>query len=93
MPVSKNRKMKRQKHIQITESELKKIKKQATQETVRHVHVLFFTVMRDKEGYGVKRLQRLYAEVEDLSDSVNRGYVTISDLFKVLEEESGIVFK
>lgn len=48
--------------------------------------------MRDKEGYGPKRLRRLLDEVNYLSDSIVKGYVSVQDLFRALEEEVGITF-
>lgn len=54
---------------------------------------IFFMVMIDKEGYGVKRLKRLWGWVNELSDSVRRGYVSIKDIKKTLEEDYGIVME
>ena len=54
---------------------------------------IFFMVMSDKEGYGVKRLKRLGGWVNELSDSVRRGYVSIKDIKKTLEEDYGIVME
>ena len=47
---------------------------------------IFYTVMRDKEGYGYKRLRRVWDEVNYLSDSIAKGYVNIKDLIGELEE-------
>lgn len=76
-----------------TMADVKKAKKMAQAEAVTIAIAIIFTVMRDKEGWGVKRLQRLWSEVNDLSDSVAQGYVTVSDLLTVLEEEAGIILK
>lgn len=76
-----------------TMADVKKAKKMAQAEAVTIAIAIIFTVMRDKEGWGVKRLQRLWREVNDLSDSVAQGYVTVSDLLTVLEEEAGIILK
>lgn len=76
-----------------TMADVKKAKKMAQAEAVTIAIAIIFTVMRDKEGWGVKRLQRLWGEVNDLSDSVAQGYVKISDLLAVLEEEAGIILK
>ena len=54
---------------------------------------MFFTVMRDKEGDGPVRLKRIWNEVEELSDSINQGYVKVLDLVRTLEEEAGIVLR
>ena len=65
----------------------------AKSDAITTVWAIFFSVMRDKEGYGLKRLKRLWDEVNDLSDSITKGYVSIADLTKTLEEEAGIVIK
>lgn len=75
----------------LKESDIKKLKREVTQSAVDFSNIIFLSVMRDKEGYGVKRLKRLYDRIQDLVDSFNRGYVSIYDLKKTLEEESGIV--
>ncbi len=75
---------------QLRESDIKRIKLEATQDGVNFSQIIFLSVMRDKEGYGVKRLTRLYKRIQDLTDSFNQGYVSIYDLKKALQEEAGI---
>ena len=74
----------------LRESDIRKIKKEAADAAVRYTLVLFLNAMRDSEGYGVKRLKRVYEAIEYLADSVSRGYVKIADLEKVLKEEANI---
>lgn len=52
--------------------------------------VLFFTVLLDKEQATAEILQRVWKEIEDLSDSVAQGYVSANDLAHVLKDEYGI---
>lgn len=73
-----------------TLADVRKAKRDACDLAIDHAFALFFTVMRDKEGWGNKRLQRLWNEVCDLSDSVSRGYVSVPDLLQTLAEESHI---
>ena len=65
----------------------------AKSDAVTQVWAIFFTVMHDKEGYGRKRLKRVWKHVNELSDSIIQGYVKISDLRKTLEEEMGVVLE
>ncbi len=65
----------------------------AKSDAVTQVWSIFFTVMHDKEGYGRKRLKRLWKHVNELADSVTKGYVKISDLEKTLAEEMGVVLE
>lgn len=74
-------------------ADVNKAKSEAVSEAIETAWAIFFTVMRDKEGYGVKRLQRLWGRVNDLSDSISKGYVNVSELKHTLKEEDGIVMR
>lgn len=50
---------------------------------------IMFTVLRDKEGYSTEDLQRVWRGVNELSDSIAKGYCKISDLKDVLKQEAG----
>ncbi len=71
-------------------ADLDKAKKKARDEAIEYVWAIFMTVMRDKEGYGKGRLNRLWGHVNDLSDSISAGYVSINDLKQTILEEAGI---
>lgn len=51
---------------------------------------LFLTVLCDKFGYDADSLKAVWDAVNDLSDSVVKGYVNVQDLKQVLREEYGI---
>ena len=76
--------------INLRESDIRRIKKEAADDAIRYATVLFLSVMRDTEGYGVKRLKRVYEAIEYLADSVSRGYVSLADLEKALKDEADI---
>lgn len=77
----------------VTQADIDKAKREATDAGVTYAWAIFFSVLRDKEGADVETLRRIWAEVEDLSDSVVRGYVSIRDLQRTLEEEIGAVLR
>lgn len=79
--------------VPVTLADIKKAKIEAQNTAVTFAWAILFSVLRDKEGWGRKRLSRLWDEVNDLSDSVSKGYVSIYDLMKTLEEEAGICLK
>lgn len=79
--------------VNLKQSDVKHIKKEATNEGLKYAILLFFTVMRDKEGYGIKRLKRIYEETTALADSINKGYVKWKDLEQVLKEEADITIE
>ena len=76
--------------IHLKQSDVKRIKEEATNDGLKYAIILFFTVMRDKEGYGIKRLKRIFDEATELADSINKGYVDWKDLEKVLSDEADI---
>ena len=78
--------------VHLKQSDVKRIKEEATNEGLKGALILIFTVMRDKEGYGIKRLKRLFNEITDLADSLKHGYVKMEDLEQVLFEEANITF-
>ena len=87
--MSKKKKINPQKRP-ATQADIQRAKKKATNDAIGVAWAIFFTVMRDKEGYGIKRLRRVWDHVNDLSDSIARGYVSVDDLKKALADEAGI---
>ena len=45
--------------------------------------------LRDKEGFDLEALQKVWKEVGNLADSIAEGYCSIEDLHAVLESEAG----
>jgi hypothetical protein len=76
-----------------TQADIIKAKKDAQIKAINYTWAIFFSVMRDKEGYGRKRLRRLWREVSNLSDSIAKGYVSVEDLMRTLDEEMDIVLE
>jgi hypothetical protein len=76
-----------------SQADIIKAKKQAQTQAINITWAIFFSVMRDKEGYGKKRLRRIWNEVNELSDSISKGYVNVKDLMRVLDEEAGILLE
>ena len=77
-------------HIMLRESDIKKMKRDASDKALKYGLVLFLTVMRDKEECEIEELQRIYDYMQDLADSINKGYVSLYDLEKALREEANI---
>lgn len=69
-----------------TMADVNKAKKAAQNEAIAAAWALFFTALRDKEGYGYTRLRRVWSEVNYLADSIDKGYVRLDDLIRELEE-------
>lgn len=77
----------------VTMAEVKRAKADAEDQALRAAWSIFFTVLRDKEGYTLDDLRRVWSKVEDLSDSIAKGYCTVSDLREILKLEEGVNLK
>ena len=73
-----------------TQADVDRARDEAVRETVRFCMVVFFTVLLDKFAASKEDLQRVWDEVNDLSDSVKKKYVSLKDLKTVLVEEYDI---
>lgn len=82
--------MKQNPVVHMRNSELRKLRDKHRNEGILFVTVIFLSVMRDKFGYGCKRLGRIYKYMEELSQSIAKGYVRLTDLELALQEESKI---
>ena len=69
-----------------TQADVEKAKRQAQEYAINSVWAVFFTALRDKEGFGYKRLRRVWDEVNYISDSIDKGYVKLEDLVEELKE-------
>ena len=70
-----------------TQADVNRAKKDAQGEAISLAMTIMFTVLLDKEGFTQEDLQRLWREVNDLSDSIAQGYVSAADLRNVLRRE------
>lgn len=73
-----------------TAADIKKAKDLAQGFAISAMWTIFFTVLRDKEGYEEEGLRRVWEAMEDLSDSIAKGYVDLNDLRHTLKVEAGI---
>ena len=73
-----------------TYADVERAKQEATHLATRRAFILLFNVLRDKEGYDLDGLQRVWIEALDLADSVAKGYCKLSDLNEVLRKEAGV---
>ena len=73
-----------------TYADVAREKEAAKKEAISIAMTIFFTVLLDKEHADKEILQRVWAEVNDLSESISNGYVTYADLRHTLLEECEI---
>ena len=70
--------------------DLLKLKAEAKSQGVMEAFVIFFSALRDKEGFDPARLRRVLDEMNGYADSIRNGYVTIQDLHTALKKEAGV---
>lgn len=88
-----SRKKKNPYAIPATLGDIEKLKKQMAVEATKYVFAIVFTVLADKENMSPDDMKRIYDEANDLSDSINKGYVKLSDLLDTMQTEYGILIK
>lgn len=80
--------------INIKASDVQQMKDQATKKAANTGFLLMLglpiLVLRDKWGFGKVRLERFIDQVIDMYEAFNEGYLTLDDIHKVIEEETGI---
>lgn len=79
--------------ITLRESDIRRMKKEVTDDAVRSAFVIIFMVMHDKWGFGKKRLARLLKQTAELSEMIAEGGVSLAQLKRILKDEQGIEFK
>lgn len=57
---------------------------------VKRAYIIFLTVMHDKEGFEPEDMKRIWAEIQDLSQSITQGRCSYDDLNRVLKNECGV---
>jgi hypothetical protein len=76
-----------------SQADVDRAKRLAVQEATRYAWAIVFTVLMDKEHATPEILQRVWNEVESLSDEVAEGRVSVPDLIQTLKEESGVILE
>ena len=74
----------------ITAKDLRQEGMFATRLAVDAYSVAVATVLRDKLGFGEKKLHMTLGQIEGLFDSINKDYVSIGDLKRTLRDEAGV---
>lgn len=71
-------------------ADVERAAKKVRDEAIRYTSVIFLSVLCDKENADAEIIQRVWNEVNELSDSISQGYVSVSDLADTLKKEYGI---
>lgn len=74
-------------NIPATQADVKRAKSQGYADGCRAALAMILYAIADKEHFPKWQIQRIGKEVNDVSDAVLRGYLTIPDILHMLKEE------
>ena len=81
----------------LTDDQIRGIKDQAVDEAVEKAFILMIgipsLVLRDNFGFGKGRLGTFGDKVLELYEAFNTGVLTLDDINRTIEDETGIVIK
>ena len=69
------------------------VKKELIDFTIMNYLACVALCLHDKLGFGHDRTCRFLRDVDNLFDSINKGYLSLDDVLKTVEEEIGITFE
>lgn len=73
-----------------TMADVNRTVKQATNDALAASAAIFLTVLCDKESADAEIIQRVWEEMQELSQSIIDGYVSVADLKDTLRKEYGV---
>ena len=73
-----------------TMADVNRAVEQATNDALAASAAIFLTVLCDKEGADAEIIQRVWQEMQELSQSIIDGYVSVADLKDTLRKEYGV---
>lgn len=85
-----NKKKPNPRRIPRTQADVERAVDKAVKAATVNALTMFLTVLLDKENADEEALCRVWHEIEDLSNSIVEGYVSIADLKHVLKAEYNI---
>ena len=73
-----------------TMADVNRAVEQATNDALTASAAIFLTVLCDKESADAEIIQRVWQEMQELSQSIIDGYVSVADLKDTLRKEYGV---
>ena len=74
----------------VTMADVNRAVQRATNDALTASSCLFLSVLCDKEGADAEIIQRVWNEMQELSQSIIDGYVSVADLKDTLRKEYGV---
>ena len=73
-----------------TQADVNRATQRATNDALTASAAIFLTVLCDKESADAEVIQRVWQEMQELSQSIIDGYVSVADLKDTLSNEYGV---
>ena len=78
--------------IQLTRKEYEELKSKERLNAANIINLIPLIILRDKFGFGKIRLERYLGYYQEAVDSLNKGYLDLNDVERVMLEEVKIGF-
>ena len=78
--------------IQLTRKDYEALKEAERMNAANIINLIPLIILRDKFGFGKVRLERYLKHYQEAVDSLNKGYLDLNDVQKVMLEEVKIGF-
>lgn len=79
--------------VTLTRKEVDELKRGSTDRALNLIIGFPMLILRDKFGFGSKRLTDFHSEFVKLTEAYNKGYISLTDIWDTLEKETGLKFE
>ena len=79
--------------IPATRADVDKARRMAKEEAADAAIAIMITALMDKMGWTTEQVLELWGHVQDLSESIREGRITVPDLKDVLKQEAGLIVR
>lgn len=76
--------------VTLTVREINKLKVSATSRAIQITKLFPLMILRDKYGFGGKRLTDFLGHYSNMLDAYNKGYIKLEDIANTIYEETGV---
>lgn len=83
----------KQQPVKLTNADIDDLKEQSTRHALNVIIGFSMLALRDEYGFSKVRLERFHKKFMNILDSYNDNRLTVEDIHRTLEEETGIKFE
>lgn len=76
----------------VTQADVNRAKKAATDSAIKLVVYITLYALIDKSGFDKEKIQKIGNDMNYIADSVVKGYLSVEDIRKMVEEEYDFVW-